>query len=358
MNRPRVIVGLSGGVDSSVSAWLLLQKKYEVQGLFMKNWEQENQIGPCTAAKDWADAQAVCDRLGIPLHTANFAEAYWEEVFSHFLNEYRANRTPNPDILCNKVIKFKYFLDYAQQLGADYIATGHYASNQVNGKQHALCLSKDNNKDQTYFLYTLGQPQLEKTLFPLAHMRKPQVRQLAALLGLSTHNKKDSVGICFIGKQPFKKFLQRYLPAKPGLIQTPDNKTVGEHEGLMYYTLGQRQGLKIGGKQGFPDKPWYVIAKETETNILRVVQGNDHASLYAQDLSCTDLHWVAGYPPILPLACTAKIRYRQAAASCTLTSITASCYHVHFEMPQWAITPGQSIVFYQDNRCLGGGIII
>lgn len=356
MSPARVIIGLSGGVDSSVSAWVLQQQGYEVQGLFMKNWEQE-EIGPCTAAQDWADAQAVCDRLGIILHTANFSTEYWEEVFSHFLKEYQANRTPNPDILCNKVIKFKYFLEYAQQLGADYIATGHYAAKHRIHGQYALGVSTDLHKDQTYFLYTLGQEQLLRTLFPLSQLRKPQVRQLAATLGLVNHAKKDSVGICFIGKRTFKSFLQRYLPAKPGLIQTLEGHTLGHHEGLMYYTLGQRQGLGIGGKRGAASQPWYVIAKEADTNILRVVQGHDHPALYDNTLICTQLSWIANQPPQFPLACKAKIRYRQTAAPCTLTQLSDHRYQLQFTTPQWAITPGQSVVFYQDGICLGGGII-
>lgn len=352
----RVIIGLSGGVDSSVSAWLLQQKGYEVQGLFMKNWEKENSQAPCTAAQDLADAQAVCDRLGIVLHTVNFSEEYWEEVFCPFLSEYQDNRTPNPDILCNKAIKFNHFLHYARGLGADYIATGHYAEKQTLTTQYQLHKSRDLNKDQTYFLYTLNQTQLAQTLFPLSQLTKPQVRQLAATLGLPNHAKKDSVGICFIGKRPFKNFLQRYLPMQPGPIQTLEGQTLGQHEGLMYYTLGQRRGLKIGGKKGFHTGPWYVVSKEVP-NILRVAEGPQHPALYADKLLCTHMSWVAGTPPTFPLSCTAKIRYRQVDVPGKLSELSPSLYQLQFKSPQRAITPGQSVVLYQSHICLGGGII-
>jgi tRNA-specific 2-thiouridylase len=360
MHQKRVIVGLSGGVDSAVSAWLLQQEGYDVQGLFMKNWEREDYTIPCTAAQDLNDVRLVCDKLGIVLHTANFAEEYWDNVFTHFLNEYRANRTPNPDILCNKVIKFKAFMEYAKQLGADFIATGHYAGNRYVNGQYYLSAAADHNKDQTYFLYTLGQAQLSTTLFPLSQWTKPKVRELAAQIGLPNYSKKDSVGICFIGKRNFKTFLKRYLNPHPGLIQTFDNVTVGHHEGLMYYTLGQRQGLNIGGKSKFSDEPWYVAAKEAQTNILRVVQGHDHPALYSQGLTCIDVHWVSGTSPTLPLTCYAKTRYRQKAVPGILTKDSSSedIYQLIFEAPQRAITPGQSVVFYQNDICLGGGTIM
>jgi tRNA-specific 2-thiouridylase len=358
MTNKRIIVGLSGGVDSAVSAWLLQQQGYEVQGLFMKNWEREDYSMPCTATQDLADVRLVCEKLGIVLHTANFSEEYWEQVFTHFLEEYRAYRTPNPDILCNKFIKFKAFLEYAQQLGADAIATGHYAGNQQVAGQYQLYVGTDRNKDQTYFLYTLGQAQLRHTLFPLTHLTKPQVRQLAAKIGLPNHAKKDSVGICFIGKRDFSSFLKRYLKAEPGSITTLDGKLLGQHEGLMYYTLGQRHGLNIGGRAGYEDAPWYVAHKDPRTNTLQVVQNHDHPALYSQTLKCNQVCWVAHQPPALPLKCKAKTRYRQFAASCILEEEAPNIYSVQFDTPQRAITPGQAIVFYQNNLCLGGGTIL
>lgn len=357
MNKKRVIVGLSGGVDSAVSAWLLQQQGYEVQGLFMKNWERESYQTPCTASRDLADVRSVCNTLGIVLHTANFSEEYWDGVFKHFLEEYRAFRTPNPDILCNKMIKFKVFLEYAKALGADMIATGHYATNLLMDGQYQLHQAVDLNKDQTYFLYTLGQYQLAQTLFPLASWTKPQIRQLASQIGLSNHAKKDSVGICFIGERDFKSFLQRYLPSNPGDIQTLEGHTIGRHEGLMYYTLGQRQGLEIGGRAGYGKEPWYVAAKEAKANILRVVQGSKHPALYTTTLDCTDASWVAGHAPPLPLRCYAKTRYRQLAAPCTLQAREDGRYEVRFEKPQRAITPGQAVVFYEKSLCLGGATI-
>lgn len=354
----RVIVGLSGGVDSAVSAWLLQQQGYDVQGLFMKNWEREDYTMPCTATQDLADVRRICDKLGIVLHTVNFSEEYWENVFTHFLSEYRANRTPNPDILCNKAIKFKAFLDYAKQLGADKIATGHYAGNREENGIYSLYVGEDHNKDQTYFLYTLGQAQLSQIIFPLTGFTKPQVRTLATKIGLHNHAKKDSVGICFIGKRNFKTFLKRYLNPNPGSIKTLEGKEIGQHEGLMYYTLGQRQGLKIGGQAEFSSSPWYVIAKEADTNVLRVAQGHDHPALYAKELLSIDMSWVADKAPAVPLNCEAKTRYRQVAAPCVLIREDETRYRVVFENPQRAITPGQALVLYKDGVCLGGGTIL
>jgi tRNA-uridine 2-sulfurtransferase len=357
MNKTYVIVGLSGGVDSSVAALLLKQQGYRVEAVFMKNWEEDDTEGYCSASADIADAQAVCERLQIPLQTINFSAEYWEHVFSYFLEEYRAGRTPNPDILCNKEIKFKTFLDYALQRGADCIATGHYAGKSMANNRYQLLKSTDKKKDQTYFLYTLNQNQLNKALFPLAALRKSEVRQIAERMGLTNHNKKDSTGICFIGERKFKRFLQHYLPAQAGPIETQEGKKIGEHDGLMFYTLGQRQGLGIGGLKKTAPSPWYVADKALDRNALIVVQGHDHVALYAKTLICAQLHWVAEIPPRFPFVCTAKIRYRQVETACQLTLLAENKLYVEFAQAQWAVTPGQSIVFYHEDYCLGGGII-
>jgi tRNA-uridine 2-sulfurtransferase len=357
MKKQRVIVGLSGGVDSSVAALLLKQQGYEVEGLFMKNWEEDDTEDYCSASIDIADAQTVCNRLSIPLHTINFAAEYWTQVFSHFLKEYRVGRTPNPDILCNKEIKFKVFLEYSLQLGADFMATGHYAGKSYENNIYKLLNSTDKNKDQTYFLYTLGQNQLSKTLFPLASLSKPEVRHIAKQAGLPNHHKKDSTGICFIGERKFKHFLQTYLPAQPGNIETLEGKIIGQHDGLMFYTIGQRQGLGIGGSKGAKLAPWYVAAKAPDHNTLIVVQSHDHPALYSNALICSQLHWISDVPPTFPLVCTAKIRYRQSQTPCHIKLSSENKYYVEFANPQWAITPGQSVVFYQEKYCLGGGVI-
>ncbi len=353
----RIIVGMSGGVDSSVTALLLKQQGYEVQGVFMKNWEGDDTDTHCAAEDDLRDARQVCDTLGIPLQGVNFADQYWDRVFAYFLQEYRASRTPNPDILCNREIKFKAFLDYALAQGADYIATGHYARIGRKGDHYTLLRGKDITKDQSYFLYTLGQAQLARSLFPLGELEKSAVRSLAEQHHLITYNKKDSTGICFIGERDFRAFLKRYLPAQPGEIQTPDGKRLGRHEGLMYYTLGQRQGLGIGGVKGHEGAVWYVADKDLTNNVLIVVDGHDHPLLYSQGLTAIDLHWVAGVSPDLPLICSAKTRYRQQDATCTIEGAADNRCVVYFETPQWAVTPGQSVVFYQGEVCLGGGII-
>ena len=353
----RIIVGMSGGVDSSVTALLLQQQGYDVQGVFMKNWEGDDTEEHCAAEDDLRDARQVCETLGIPLQGVNFADQYWDRVFEYFLQEYRANRTPNPDILCNREIKFKAFLDYALAQGADYIATGHYARIGREADRYTLLRGKDANKDQSYFLYTLGQAQLARSLFPIGELEKSRVRELAEEHHLITYNKKDSTGICFIGERDFRAFLKRYLPAQPGEIHTPEGTRLGRHEGLMYYTLGQRQGLGIGGIRGHEGAVWYVAAKDLADNILIVVDGHDHPLLYSQSLTAIDLHWVAGEPPVLPLVCSAKTRYRQQDAACTIEAAENNTYVVDFEEPQWAVTPGQSVVFYQDEVCLGGGII-
>ena len=352
----KVIVGMSGGVDSSVSALLLQAQGYRVEGLFMKNWEEDDGTEYCTAKEDFADAQAVADKLGITLHGANFAAEYWDNVFEHFLAEYKAGRTPNPDILCNREIKFKAFLDYALMLGADYIATGHYTRRgQLDGKG-TLLKGLDNNKDQSYFLHAVSHAELEKTLFPVGEIEKPEVRKLAAQHDLATAKKKDSTGICFIGERRFKDFLQQYLPAQPGDIQSLDGEYLGRHHGLMYHTIGQRQGLGIGGLANHCDAPWYVVAKDLDNNILLVAQGNDHPALFQSRLHTRDVYWVAGVAPVMPLHCRAKVRYRQADQPCTVSAAEGG-YDVVFETPQRAVTPGQSVVFYTDDICLGGGVI-
>lgn len=353
----RVIVGLSGGVDSSVSALLLKQQGYAVEALFMKNWEEDDTEEYCSASADLADAQAVCDKLNLKLHTVNFAAEYWDNVFAYFLAEYKAGRTPNPDILCNREIKFKAFLDYALTLGADYIATGHYAQILKKQPYYYLCKGADPNKDQSYFLYTLGQTPLARSLFPVGHLTKPEVRKIAKEAGLTTHAKKDSTGICFIGERKFKDFLSRYLPAQPGSIETPEGKIIGQHEGLMYYTLGQRQGLQIGGRNDSEAKPWYVAKKDVARNALIVVQGHEHPLLFSRSLHCSQVSWISGKMPSLPLICSAKTRYRQIEQTCTITLCDENNFQVDFTTPQWAVTPGQSVVFYQGDTCLGGGII-
>ncbi|MGB1256124.1 MAG: tRNA 2-thiouridine(34) synthase MnmA [Thiolinea sp.] len=354
----RVVVGLSGGVDSSVAALLLLQQGYQVEGLFMKNWEEDDTADYCSAAVDLADAQSVADQLGIKLHTMNFATEYWDRVFTYFLAEYKAGRTPNPDIMCNKEIKFKAFLDFALESGADYIATGHYARLGNTGASGNLALLKgvDANKDQTYFLYTLQQHQLQRSLFPVGHLPKEEVRMIAEQEGFSTARKKDSTGICFIGERKFRDFLQRFLPAQPGEIVTSEGRVIGEHNGLMYYTLGQRQGLGIGGLKDLPEAPWFVIDKKLDANQLVVAQGHQNDYLLKHALTASQLHWVAGEAPAENFSCSAKIRYRQQDEACKV-NISGDQAVVCFAKAQRAITPGQSIVFYHQDQCLGGGII-
>lgn len=352
----KVIIGMSGGVDSSVAALLLLKQGYAVEGLFMKNWEEDDQDGHCSASVDLADAQAVCDHLGIKLHKINFAAEYWDRVFSNFLQEYSAGRTPNPDILCNKEIKFKAFLDYALHLGADYIATGHYAGISYQDGVYQLLKATDQNKDQSYFLYTLGQQQLSKALFPLATIDKTTVRQIASKAGYLNCTKKDSTGICFIGERKFKDFLQKFLPAIPGEIITEQGQVLGQHDGLMYYTLGQRQGLNIGGRADTSHAPWFVLAKDLANNQLIVGQGTNHPRLFATTLRANNLSWVHGCNSQI-LNCTAKIRYRQQEQTCTVKLDDSGGCIVNFLHPQRAITPGQSVVFYAGDECLGGGII-
>ena len=356
--QKKVIVGMSGGVDSSVSAYILQQQGYQVEGLFMKNWEEDDDTDYCTAAADLADAQAVCDKLGIKLHKINFAAEYWDNVFEHFLAEYKAGRTPNPDILCNKEIKFKAFLEYAaEDLGADYIATGHYVRRRGDDENAQLLRGLDDNKDQSYFLYTLSHKQVGQSLFPVGELEKPVVRQIAEDLGLVTAKKKDSTGICFIGERKFKDFLARYLPAQPGDIRTVDGKVIGRHEGLMYHTLGQRKGLRIGGLKNAGDEAWYVVDKDLQHNELIVAQGHNHPRLFSRGLIAGQLHWVDRKPLKQPLRCTVKTRYRQQDVPCQIVPLNDDLIEVSFDEPQIAVTPGQSAVFYLDEVCLGGGII-
>ena len=354
----KVICGMSGGVDSSVSAFILQQQGYQVEGLFMKNWEEDDDTDYCTAAADLADAQAVCDKLGIKLHKINFAAEYWDNVFEHFLCEYKAGRTPNPDILCNKEIKFKAFLEYAaEDLGANYIATGHYVRRRGNDENAQLLRGLDANKDQSYFLYTLSSKQVGQSLFPVGDIEKPIVRAIAEDLGLITAKKKDSTGICFIGERKFKDFLARYLPAQPGNIRTVEGDVIGRHDGLMYHTLGQRKGLGIGGVKGAGEEAWYVVEKDLVNNELIVAQGHDHSALLSTGLIAQQLHWVDRQPIREPLRCTVKTRYRQTDVPCTIEPIDDESIKVIFDEPQIAVTPGQSAVFYLDEVCLGGGII-
>lgn len=351
-----VIVGMSGGVDSSVAAKILIEQGFNVEGLFMKNWEEDDGTEYCTAKEDLTDAQTVADQLGIPLHTANFAAEYWDDVFEHFLTEYRAGRTPNPDILCNREIKFRAFLDYALHLGADLIATGHYVqTDRVEGKARLL-KGADGNKDQSYFLHQVSHQALGKTLFPVGSLDKRVVRQIASDVGFDNARKKDSTGICFIGERRFSDFLQQYIPAQSGDIRSWDGDVIGQHQGLMYHTIGQRQGLGIGGLADRDESPWYVVDKALSDNTLVVAQGNDHPALYKNNLVATDIIWISGEAPKFPLDCQAKIRYRQADQICTVMT-EGERTQVSFAEAQRAVTPGQSVVFYEGDVCLGGGVI-
>jgi tRNA-specific 2-thiouridylase len=351
------MVGLSGGVDSSVAALLLLEQGYQVEGLFMKNWEEDDDTDYCAAAQDLEDARGVAERLGIRLHRVNFSAEYWDRVFSYFLAEYRAARTPNPDVICNKEIKFRAFLDHALDLGAKYIATGHYAKVTRDHAGWHLRLAADADKDQTYFLHLLGQSQLERCLFPLGDLKKSDVRALARRAGFPTAEKKDSTGICFIGERRFRDFLARYLPSNPGPIETPEGTRIGEHQGLAYYTIGQRRGLGIGGMAGRAEAPWFVAGKDRTRNTLILVQGYDNPLLLSAGLEGSSLHWVAAKPPATPYDCSLRLRHRQALQDCTLTSIWGNRCRVSFARSQRAVTPGQSAVLYRGDECLGGAVI-
>ncbi|MDR0137828.1 tRNA 2-thiouridine(34) synthase MnmA [Metabacillus idriensis] len=349
----RVVVGMSGGVDSSVAALLLKEQGYDVIGIFMKNWDDTDENGVCTATEDYEDVIRVCNQLGIPYYAVNFEREYWDKVFTHFLEEYKAGRTPNPDVICNKEIKFKAFLDHAMSLGADYVATGHYARViRENGKVYML-RGIDENKDQTYFLNQLTEEQLSKVLFPIGDMEKPKVRELAAKANLATASKKDSTGICFIGERNFKEFLSGYLPAQKGNMETFDGKVVGHHDGLMYYTIGQRHGLGVGGN----GDPWFVIGKDIERNVLYVGQGFNHEKLYSDSIIADNISWVSKELTLNTFECTAKFRYRQKDNKVTVELLEDSKVKVTFHEPIRAVTPGQAVVFYQGEECLGGGTI-
>jgi len=355
--KQRVVIGMSGGVDSSVAAYLLKQQGFNVIGVFMKNWEDDDTEEYCSSRQDFLDAVSVADVLDIPIDVVNFSVAYKERVFSNFLSEYQAGRTPNPDVLCNAEIKFKAFLDHALKQDADYIATGHYAQVRKVANVFQLLKAEDGTKDQSYFLYRLNQAQLAKTLFPVGHLYKREVRKIAEEIKLANFSKKDSTGICFIGERPFREFLNRYLPQQPGEIQTPDGKVIGGHIGLMYYTIGQRQGLGIGGTREGSEEPWFVSNKDMRRNVLIVVQGHDHPELLRSTVQAIDLTWINGQLPHCNWVYAAKTRYRQTDAPCAITALSSDHCQVDFPQQQWAVTPGQSIVIYESKVCLGGGII-
>ena len=354
----RVVVGMSGGVDSAVSALLLKRQGFDVIGVFMNNWEEKDEHGVCTSQADWQDVQESCEIIGIPYYSVNFAREYEERVFSHFLAEYRAGRTPNPDVLCNREIKFKHFLDAAHDLGADAIATGHYARVDCVAGEYRLLRAKDRGKDQSYFLHQLGQRQLAATRFPLGELHKDEVRRIATEQQLPTAAKKDSTGICFIGERDFREFLGQYMPARPGEIRDPAGHRVGEHPGVFYYTLGQREGLHIGGVRGRPQAPWFVVGKDVERNLLYVDQGHDSPWLQSQSLRTETMHWIAGAAPASRFNCTAQTRYRQPDEPCDVQVLADGSASVRFARPQRAVTPGQSLVLYDGDVCLGGAVIL
>jgi tRNA-specific 2-thiouridylase len=356
MATARTIVGMSGGVDSSVAALLLRDAGEPIAGLFMQNWADDGS-GDCRAEEDRRDAVAVCGRLGIPIHFRNFSKEYWDGVFAHFLAEYAAGRTPNPDVLCNREIKFKYFLDAAHELGAEFIATGHYARVAEIDGTWQLLKAADRGKDQSYFLHQLGQAQLAATRFPLGELLKATVRDIAREAGLATHAKKDSTGICFIGERDFREFLARYLPARTGEMRTPDGRAIGEHAGVFYFTLGQREGLNIGGVRGFEQAPWYVVGKDVANNVLYVDQGADTPFLRSRMLWSETAHWIAGEPPAPRFRCHAQTRYRQPDQACEVRVNADGTLEVHFYEAQRAVTPGQSLVLYDGDVCLGGAVI-
>ncbi|WP_050615871.1 tRNA 2-thiouridine(34) synthase MnmA [Bacillus testis] len=349
----RVVVGMSGGVDSSVAALLLKQQGYDVVGIFMKNWDDTDENGFCTATEDYEDVMKVCEQIGIPYYGVNFEKQYWDKVFTYFLDEYRAGRTPNPDVMCNKEIKFKAFLEHALNLGADYLATGHYARVEYRDGEYKMLRGIDDNKDQTYFLNQLTQKQLEKVMFPLGHLPKTKVREIAAEAGLATAKKKDSTGICFIGERNFKEFLSSYLPAQPGNMETMQGEVKGKHDGLMYHTIGQRHGLGIGGS----GEPWFAVGKDLERNVLFVEQGFHHEALYSTSLEANQISWVSDKPKASEFKCTAKFRYRQTDSGVTVKILDENRVEVIFDEPVRAITPGQAVVFYDGEECLGGGTI-
>ncbi|MEC1179834.1 tRNA 2-thiouridine(34) synthase MnmA [Metasolibacillus meyeri] len=349
----RVVVGMSGGVDSSVAAYLLKQQGYDVIGIFMKNWDDTDENGVCTATEDYEDVIAVCNQIGIPYYAVNFEKQYWDKVFTYFLEEYKAGRTPNPDVMCNKEIKFKAFLEHAMNLGADYLATGHYARVEQREGETVMLRGVDNNKDQTYFLNQLSQEQLKHVMFPIGHLLKPEVRKIAEEAGLATAKKKDSTGICFIGERNFKEFLSQYLPAQPGKMETFDGQVMGQHDGLMYYTLGQRHGLGIGGD----GEPWFVLGKDLTRNVLYVGQGFHHESLYSTALSAVKMNFTTERELPKEFNCTAKFRYRQEDSPVKVELLPDGTAYIEFAEPVRAITPGQAVVLYDGDVCLGGGTI-
>ena len=350
-----VVVGLSGGVDSAVTAYLIKESGYKVQAVFMQNWDTAD--AACSAEQDLTDARMVCNTLNIPLKIVNFSKQYWGKIFEKCLNDFSAGLTPNPDVLCNQEIKFKCFLEYAIEQGADYIATGHYARIKRINDEYILQQAIDKHKDQSYFLYRLNQYQLSKSLFPLGEWCKPQVRQLAKDLNLPNHAKKDSTGICFIGERKFKDFLAEYIIKKPGLIKTTDGNIIGKHDGIMFYTLGQRKGLNIGGLKEYSNHSWYVVDKDIDENFLIVSQDSNHPSLNKRNLTSQNLNWISNKPPQHPYQCYASTRYNQEPQPCTITVVSENNCEVVFDQPQLAITPGQSVVLYNNEQCLGGGII-
>lgn len=348
-----VVVGMSGGVDSSVTALLLKEQGYRVIGLFMKNWDEKDENGVCRSTQDYEDVMKVCDQLAIPCYAVNFVKEYWDNVFAQFISDFKKGFTPNPDILCNREIKFKVFLDKAMAIGADFLATGHYCRHQVIEGKNVLLKGIDPDKDQSYFLYTLQQAALQKVMFPIGGLKKSEVKKIASQHQLATAAKKESMGICFIGKRDFRPFLNQYIASEPGNFEDVHGNVIGRHVGIAFYTLGQRKGLGIGG----PGEAWFVIAKDVKRNVIVIDQGADHPALYKESLLAGDLSWVAGEPPLLPLRCRAKIRYRQPDQECLVEPHSEGEVSVHFAIPQRAITPGQSIVFYEGDICLGGGVI-
>lgn len=352
-HETRVVIGMSGGVDSSVAALLLKEQGYDVIGIFMKNWDDTDANGVCTATEDYNDVIEVCNQIGIPYYAVNFEKQYWDKVFTYFLDEYRAGRTPNPDVMCNKEIKFKAFLEHAIALGADYVATGHYARVAYMDGEYKMLRGVDDNKDQTYFLNQLSQEQLSKTMFPLGELKKPQIREMATEAGLATAAKKDSTGICFIGERNFKDFLSNYLPAQPGVMQTLSGEVKGKHDGLMYYTIGQRHGLGIGGN----GDPWFAVGKNLKENILYVEQGFHNELLYGDEVIATNVGWVSNKAKETEFTCTAKFRYRQADNKVTVQIVDENTVRILCDEPIRAITPGQAVVFYDGDECLGGATI-
>lgn len=352
-NSKTVVVAMSGGVDSSVTALLLKQDGFNVIGMFMKNWDEKDENGNCTSTQDFEDVVRVCNQIDIPYYSVNFVKEYWDNVFSHFLTEFRMGYTPNPDILCNREIKFKVLLEKAISFGADFLATGHYCQNVFNADQHQLIKGNDPNKDQTYFLYTIKQSVLPKILFPVGHLHKSELRKIAHEHSLATSEKKDSTGICFIGERKFKEFLSSHIAYTPGNFENLEGKVIGRHDGVAYYTPGQRKGMGIGG----PGEPWFVVGKDVSRNVVYLAQGSRHPALYCDELTATEICWVSGNPPKFPYACKSKVRYRQPDQDCLITKIEGDTIHVTFNVPQRAVTPRQSIVFYDGNVCLGGAII-